>query len=64
MSVNRPARSNTKKDDHSLVLLHSEQAVDSDFSSTVKDSEEYIEAEVGKDVLNKLTSPSNASEGC
>jgi hypothetical protein len=43
ISVNRPAGSDTKRDDHSLVLVHSEQAVDSDFSCTVKDSEEYIE---------------------
>jgi hypothetical protein len=60
MAVNR---SNTKKNDHSLVLVHSEQTVDSDFSSTVKDSVEYIDVEVRQNVIKKLKSPSNASEG-
>lgn len=64
MSVNRPARSDTKTDDHSLVAVHSEQAIDTDFSSTIEDSVKYIEADGGKNVIKNLKSPSYSFEGC
>lgn len=63
MSVNSPARSDTKKDDHSLLVVHSEQAIYTDFSSTIKDSVKYIEAEVGKNVIKNLKSLSHSFEG-
>jgi hypothetical protein len=53
MYVNKPSGSNTKKNDHIIVVVHREQMVNSDFSSTVNDSVENIEAEVGKNVIKK-----------